>query len=155
MTADALNAPTIRVSLVIINEQEEILLVKHQKKDRQYWVLPGGHLDFGETIAQCALRELKEETGLQGMYERLVAMSESLAPEGSRHIVNVYALVKVAGKQSIELDTAEEIIAEAAYKKLSELGSLTVYPNINEFILAQHKANWPVQGIEELQTPWT
>ena len=95
MSTDAINSPTIRVSAIIINENSEILLVKHRKKEKEYWVLPGGHLDYGETIAQCAERELKEETTLDCKFERIVFISESLAPGGQRHIINIFVLLKV------------------------------------------------------------
>lgn len=49
-------------AVAIFNEQGEILLV--QRKDNGKWSMPGGTMDFGETLAHCAVRELKEETGL-------------------------------------------------------------------------------------------
>jgi 8-oxo-dGTP diphosphatase len=154
MTADSINSPTIRVSLIIINQNQEILLVKHRKKDKEYWVLPGGHLDYGETIAECALRELKEETSLDGQFERIVFISESLAPDGSRHIINIFALIKVIGGQ-IQIGSDEDILCEVAYKPLSELQNLVIYPDIRLQILQNQQNNWPNSSIELLQTPWT
>lgn len=153
MTADAINAPTVRVSLIIINEQEEILLAKHKKKEREYWVLPGGHLEFGETIEQCALRELKEETNLNGQFIRNVFLSESLAPDKSRHIINIYCLVKIVDGE-IQVGSDEDILCEVAYKKLSILEKLTVYPDIKKQIIQNHKHNWPNKNIQLLETPW-
>lgn len=154
MTQDAINAPTVRVSDIIINEVDEILLVKHRKQGREYWVLPGGHLEYGETFAECAVRELQEETSLKGEFQKLVFLSESLAPNGSRHIINLFALVKVLGGE-IKIGSDEDILCEVAYKPLVELSKLTVYPNIGEHILKGHKAGWPETGLEVLSTPWT
>ncbi|MDX1920314.1 MAG: NUDIX hydrolase [Candidatus Caenarcaniphilales bacterium] len=154
MTADAINAPTIRVSLVIINEKQEILLVKHKKKNREYWVLPGGHLEFGETVEECALRELKEETNLDGEFVKTIAISESIAPDGSRHIMNIFTLVTVKDG-SIKICSDEDIIMEVAYLPLSKLASEVVYPDVKDFILDGYKNNWSFEGLKELKTPWS
>ncbi len=154
MSTDAINSPTIRVSAIIINENSEILLVKHRKKEKEYWVLPGGHLDYGETIAQCAERELKEETTLDCKFERIVFISESLAPSGQRHIINIFVLLKVQGGQ-IQIGAGEDVLCDIAYKPLKELKDLVVYPNINTEIIKNQKENWPNSFIELLQTPWT
>lgn len=48
---------------VIINELQQILLIYR----RQHWDLPKGKLDPNETIEQCAIREVKEEVGIQNV----------------------------------------------------------------------------------------
>ncbi len=46
---------------LVFNEQEELLMIFR----RGFWDLPKGKLEKGETIEQCAIREVQEETGLQ------------------------------------------------------------------------------------------
>lgn len=49
-------------NLLVVNDSGEILL--QQRRDTGQWALPGGAQDFGETPAQCAIRECQEETGI-------------------------------------------------------------------------------------------
>jgi len=52
-------------SLSIIEKGGKVLLVKRNHEPfKDYWCLPGGHIDFGETAEQAIIREVKEETGL-------------------------------------------------------------------------------------------
>jgi 8-oxo-dGTP pyrophosphatase MutT (NUDIX family) len=49
-------------SAIVTNDRGEILM--QRRVDNNFWALPGGTMDFGETIVQTAEREVREETGL-------------------------------------------------------------------------------------------
>jgi 8-oxo-dGTP pyrophosphatase MutT (NUDIX family) len=52
-----------RVTLIIVQD-EEILLIDRQRNGRSYYVLPGGGVEPGESLAQAAIREAQEELSL-------------------------------------------------------------------------------------------
>jgi len=56
------NALVPAASAVIIDDEGRVLL--HRRSDNGLWSLPGGAMEIGETIGQCIVREVKEETGL-------------------------------------------------------------------------------------------
>ncbi len=58
---DAMYLPIVAAGGIAYNEREELLLIFRRGK----WDLPKGKLDEGENIEECALREVKEETGLK------------------------------------------------------------------------------------------
>ena len=56
--------PRIGVGVCIIKENKILLGKRLNSHGQGTWAFPGGHLEFGETLVECALREVKEETGL-------------------------------------------------------------------------------------------
>lgn len=60
--APAPNSVVPSTSAIVTDEHRRILLIK--RRDNSLWALPGGGHDIGETIAATAVREVKEETGL-------------------------------------------------------------------------------------------
>ena len=51
---------------------DTILMVRHVEPTRSYWTLPGGGVEAGETPADAAVREVREETGLAVKSVRLL-----------------------------------------------------------------------------------
>jgi 8-oxo-dGTP pyrophosphatase MutT (NUDIX family)/uncharacterized cupin superfamily protein len=49
-------------AVAILNSKKELLML--HRKDNKKWTMPGGTLEFGESMVDCALREVKEESGL-------------------------------------------------------------------------------------------
>ena len=132
-----LQRPNFRVSVIIVNEREEILLVQHKKANRFYWVLPGGRIEYGEDFAACAVRELKEETNLDVKFGKVVFLSEAIAPDRSRHIINIYATSEVIGGELCVGD--EPMLADVAYKPIMELDKITLYPPVAHEIIGAYK----------------
>jgi len=59
-----------------ILHNDQILMVLHKTAERTYWTLPGGGCEDGETIEQIAVREVKEETGLDVRIMKLLFEEE-------------------------------------------------------------------------------
>lgn len=144
--------PTVRVSVIVIDSEDRILLVKHKKGKRQYWVLPGGRLEHGESFEECALREIKEETGLKVKVERFLYLAEALAPDRARHIVNVFVKAKVVGGK-LELGD-EKVLAQVDYIPVAKLREgLKLFPPVAKQILDLAKGE-PSKGIKYLGNVW-
>jgi 8-oxo-dGTP diphosphatase len=69
------------VALVFIRRDESILLVK-QNYGRQFWSMPGGVVEPDESIDQAAIREVKEETGLDVQIKRVIGLYSQPAAGG-------------------------------------------------------------------------
>jgi 8-oxo-dGTP diphosphatase len=86
----------VRVAAVILLDGR-IVLVRHKRDCRTYHLLPGGGVETGESIADALRREVLEETGLEIDVERPLFVSDTLAPDGTRHLVNLTFLTRVTG----------------------------------------------------------
>src|SRR3989338_9703935 len=81
----------VGVGVMIQNEAGQVLLgLRQGSHGAEEWSFPGGHIEFGETIAQAAIREVKEETGLDVDEISLISVSDELryvATEGKHYVV--------------------------------------------------------------------
>ncbi|MGE0494433.1 MAG: NUDIX domain-containing protein [Vulcanimicrobiota bacterium] len=117
--------PRVRAAVAICHD-ESILLVCHEKAGRRYWLLPGGGIDFGEPAHQAARREVLEETGLEIEMGQLLLVNETLAPDGSRHLLHLtFAGTLTGGHLRPSLDPR---VCGARWVPLDELAGVTLHP---------------------------
>lgn len=119
--------PRIRAAVAVLHEGR-LLLVQHTKAERSYWLLPGGGLDWGESLQEAARREVLEETGIEVAPRELLFVSETLAPDRSKHVVHmVFAATYQRGEPFVPSETR---ITDVRWVPLQEVSGLTVHPPI-------------------------
>lgn len=130
----------IRVAAILV-EDGHLLLVQHEKAGRTYYMLPGGGVDPGETLAQALERELLEETGLTVCTGDLVLASDAIAPDGSRHVLNLcFTATRLGGTPTLGDDPRIVAISRVP---VSDLPSLPLFPDFGEKLQALILAGFP------------
>jgi ADP-ribose pyrophosphatase YjhB (NUDIX family) len=101
--------PRVGVGCIVVRSGR-VLLVRSRSG---LWSTPGGHLDFGETAAECALRETEEETGVHVADVGFVAITNDVFEDRGAHYVTIWMRGEALADEVVIGDTAE--IAEAAW----------------------------------------
>lgn len=98
----------IITGVIIRNKKGQVLLIKNSKwKD---WIIPGGHVEPGETIEQCALRETKEETGLDAKFITVLGYQEIFNPpsfQRDAHFISFHCVLEVDSEDLSNADKRE------------------------------------------------
>lgn len=92
------HTPALTVDCVVFDTADRLLLIRRAKEpftDR--YALPGGFVDVGETVEAAALRELKEETGVEGRIKRLIGVYSDPGRDPRAHNVSVAFLITPSG----------------------------------------------------------
>jgi len=123
----------------ILKKDNSILFVKHKKDDREYYLLPGGGLDYGETFYEALKREFMEEVNLEINPLNMLCISEAISPKKDRHIVNIFFEVDyLSGELKV---CEEERIVGAEYIPIDEIDKHTIFPNIKKELINLYKDN--------------
>jgi 8-oxo-dGTP diphosphatase len=92
----------------------KLLLVRGR---RGLWSTPGGHLEFGESPAEAAVRETWEETGIRVCKVEFIALTNDVLAEAGRHYITIWMRGE-AEETRIAINDSSEI-AEAGWYPLS------------------------------------
>lgn len=96
--------PHVGVGCIVVRGDGQLLMVQSH---RGFWSTPGGHLDFGESPAECAARETLEETGLRVTGIEFVAVTNDVLPDTGRHYVTIWMRAEAAESTPVIGDPAE------------------------------------------------
>ena len=119
----------LTVKAVVLNKNGKILVLKRPKKGVNFsgmYDLPGGHIDKGESVEECLIREIQEETGLEVRIGDILSVEEY--PKSDEMFDKKKALRFIAYAESDEVEITEEhdsfewLAFEEAIKKIGKEG---------------------------------
>jgi len=114
------------VAAAVVEKDGKFLLVKEVlENNKEYWIIPGGGVEFGETLEQAAVREIKEETNLDIKIVRFIGYKEVVRTEFNYHAIIFFFLARPAGGELILGDKAIDgkFFTPAEIKELSLVDS--------------------------------
>jgi 8-oxo-dGTP diphosphatase len=99
---------TLTVDAIIPYEGKIVLIKRGHDPFKGCYALPGGIVEYGEKVEDAVLREVKEETGLDGKIYKLVGVYSDPARDPRGHFVSIcYVVVPVGGELKAGSDAKE------------------------------------------------
>jgi 8-oxo-dGTP diphosphatase len=101
------NFPKVGVGVIIQRDDSVLLLRRKNVHGTGSWSTPGGHLDFGESPEACAVREAKEETGLDIAEPRYWAITNDVFKAEGKHYITIWMEGQYTGGEAVVNDVSE------------------------------------------------
>jgi len=84
--------PIVGIGVIILRDHRILLGKRRSSHGAGDWSPPGGHLDFGETPENCAIREVYEETGLSIENVRFVGITNDIFLSEQKHYLTLFMM---------------------------------------------------------------
>ena len=116
---------------VVCLRGDEVLLIRRGTPPRMgEWSLPGGRIEGGERAIDAALRELREETGVEAQITGLIDVVDGLFPEAGRH----YVLIDYAARWLSGEPVAGDDALEARFVPVDQIDALIEWSETRRII---------------------
>jgi len=117
----------IRVAGLLI-QNSRVLLVKHRKGKKSYWLLPGGGVKSGETVQDALKRELFEELKLHIEVGDFLFAVETIV-QNTTHILQPTYVIHTKDTGSLAVGEDRRVVGFKFFRR-SDIQDETIYPDI-------------------------
>lgn len=124
--------PIVAVLAVVLRGDRFLIVQRAQQPNAGRWGFPGGVLELGETVAEGAMRELREETGIAANPAGILDIHDAISRDGEGRVQFHYVLIAVRGLwRSGEGAPADDAAAVAwASRADIEAGRYPTFPTL-------------------------
>ena len=101
--------PFLTVDAVILCDNDSIILIKRKNSPyKGFWALPGGFVEYGETVESAVLREVTEETGLSVDLNEISGVYSDPNRDPRGHVITIcFTAAKTGGNLKADTDAME------------------------------------------------
>ncbi len=115
-------------SAILVEDNGKYLLGKRNKQNYQnFWVIPGGKVEWGENLEQAGIRELKEETNLDVEIVKFLGWKEIINTKDDYHRYVFFFLGKLKDHE-VDIKTLEDV-SEAKFFAIDEIKKIDLLAN--------------------------
>ena len=133
------DAPRVAVGAVVFHDDRVLLVRRGQPPSGGQWAIPGGRVELGETLAQAAEREIREETGIHIEAGESVLVFDLIEHDRAGAVRFHYVIVDLAARYlGGELRPGDDA-ADVRWVAADEISRLDISPPTRE-LLARHYA---------------
>lgn len=122
--------PALTVDTIILEDNKVVLIKRLNNPYKDYWAIPGGFVEYGEKVEDAAVREAKEETGLDIELIKLVGVYSDPNRDPRGHTVTIAFLSKIVGG-TLKSDSDAK---DAKFIEINELKNMKLAFDHNEII---------------------
>jgi 8-oxo-dGTP diphosphatase len=126
--------PALTVDAIAIKDGQIILIKRKNPPFQRSYALPGGFVDYGETVENAIIREFKEETGLDAEIQEFIGIYSEPDRDPRGHTVSAVFELKIISGEMIAGDDAAEV-------SLFPLNKLPELAFDHAKIIAEYKAS--------------
>jgi 8-oxo-dGTP diphosphatase len=121
--------PEVCVGAVAVDDARVLLVRRGHGPAAGWWSVPGGRVERGETLAEAVVRELAEETGLEGVCDDMIGWVERIG-DGYHYVILDFRVTVLDPRDPVAGDDA----AEAAWVGLEEVAAMPLVEGLAEFL---------------------
>jgi 8-oxo-dGTP diphosphatase len=126
--------PVCAVGAIVLEKGEVLLVRRNHAPALGQWSLPGGRVEWGETLREAIAREVREETGVNIEVEGLAGIAERILPDDEGTIEYHYVILDFwARPKSRELTPGDDA-SEARWVPVGELNEYELTAGLYEFL---------------------
>jgi ADP-ribose pyrophosphatase YjhB (NUDIX family) len=134
--------PYVGVGVVIFRDDQVLLAQRGKWPNKFTWSIPGGAQELGETVHQTAVREIREETGLEVEIIGLVDVVDSISHDEEGRVLFHYTLVDMAAEWRAGDAIAGDDVPAVKWVGISEIESYDLRDSTIRVIrMAEEKRN--------------
>lgn len=122
--------PRIGIGVVVWRDDKVLLVQRGQPPHEGFWALPGGKQELGETIFEGAVREVREETGLDITPLGIITAIDGITRDTKGKIEYHYSLIEVAAESLTGEAVAADDILDVRWATLIEVETLCQWPEV-------------------------
>ncbi len=124
--------PVVAVGAIVVDDDHLLMVRRGRGPAAGDWSIPGGRVETGETLAEAVVRELREETGIEGVCDAFAGWIEQIQDDYHHVILDFWVTLLDAPGMAVPVPGDDA--AEVRWVTLSDVSSLNLAEGLAEFL---------------------
>jgi ADP-ribose pyrophosphatase YjhB (NUDIX family) len=126
--------PVVAVGAIVLEKGELLMVRRDREPAKGQWSLPGGRVEWGESLREAVAREVREETGVEIDVEGMAGIAERIVPDDEGDIEYHYVILDFwARPRARDVKPGDDAL-DVRWVNVAELTDLTLTAGLYEFL---------------------